>query len=189
MQPDVPRANVLRRLPGFDTVVRIAGRLSTPASGGSELLTLGSSSYEPWHLVAHLRDVAEWGGSKMPPPTLVRHVVPNGAPPHLAVGLNHLGTIGRSGTVLVVTPDELDERTLERLADARRRGGTVLAVGTAATNAADLTGVAQELALVTPTHFEVAQHVLPGAAVRKLPVQNAAAARAASRWRPFRLAR
>jgi hypothetical protein len=190
MRPDVPRANALRRLPGFDAVLRIATRLPAPVSGSTELLAIGSASYEPWHLVAHLHDVAQWGGSVLPPPVLVRHAVPAGAPPHLSVGLSRLATIGRSGTVLLVTPDDVDERTLERLADARRRGGTVLAVssGEAATSAADLTDVAQDLALVTPAHFDVAQHVLPAAAVRECGAPTAGL-RAASRWRPFRSGR
>ena len=191
MEPDVPRTRVLRRMPGFDVVVRIAARLATPGSGHSQLLAVGSASYEPWHLVAHMRDSGLWGGSVLPPPTLVRHKVPEGAPAHLAVDLNGLQTVDRSGTVLVVAPDDVDEGLLERLADARRRGGTVLAVGTSATghSLGDLTEVAQELAVVAAGDFELAQHVIPGAAGNGLTTKPSANRRGARLRSPFRLVR
>jgi len=191
MEPDLPRQSVLRRMPGFDVVRRIATRLAAPASGSAQLLAVGSASYEPWHLVAHMRDSGLWGGSLLPPPTLVRHAVPDGAPPHLAVDLDRLRAADHSATVLLVTPDDVDEQLLERLADARRRGSTVLAVGTNAAGPAtsDLNDVAHEVALVTPGHFEVAQHVIPGTAIGSLHTPKTAGRRDSSGWRPFRFAR
>jgi hypothetical protein len=117
--------------------------------------------------------------------------VPDGAPPHLAVDLDRLRAVDRSATVLIAAPDDVDEGLLERLADARRRGGTVLAVGVqaAGSSAADLADVAADLALVTAEHFEVAQHVIPGAAVSGLTRRASTRGRASNRWHPLRFAR
>ncbi|GGU53124.1 hypothetical protein GCM10010211_17210 [Streptomyces albospinus] len=108
---------------------RFAGSLRaavTPHGGG--LLLVGSATYEPWHLAAHLDDEAAWSGLPELSPTLVRHRVPGGAPAHLAVGLGRLAAAGRGATLLVVTPGQPGAGLLERVHDARRNGATVLAL-------------------------------------------------------------
>ncbi|MCG0285903.1 hypothetical protein [Streptomyces sp. PSAA01] len=110
---------------------RFAGSLRAsvgPREGG--LLLVGSESYEPWHLAAHLDDEAAWSGLPELSPTLVRHRVPHGAavPAHLAVGLGRLERAGRGETLLVVAPGDPGAGLLERVNDARRGGATVLAL-------------------------------------------------------------
>ena len=128
---DQTRAATLRRLlRGTPILERAAAfgsglrRTSTP--GG--LLLVGTPDDEPWHLAAHLSDDARRAGLPGLVPTLVRHRVPVGARPHLAVGLDRLSEVGRSSTLLVVAPDDPGEQLLERLADARRRGTTLFAL-------------------------------------------------------------
>ncbi|MFE6690849.1 hypothetical protein ACFVFQ_30805 [Streptomyces sp. NPDC057743] len=111
------------------TTRRFAGSLrSALAPHGGGLLLVGSAGYEPWHLAAHLDDEAAWSGLPELSPTLVRHRVPAGAPPHLAVGPGRLAAAGRGATLLVVTPERPDAGLLERVHDARRNGATVLAL-------------------------------------------------------------
>lgn len=108
---------------------RFAGSLRTsvaPNKGG--LLLVGTESYEPWHLAAHLDDEAAWSGQPELAPTLVRHHVPPSAPAHLSAGLGRIEAAGRRETVLVVTPGEPGPELLERVHDARRAGATVLAL-------------------------------------------------------------
>lgn len=68
--------------------------------------------------------------------------------------------------MLVVAPDDTGSDLLERLADARRRGGRVLALArTADANAtADLSEVSHNSAFVDSQHIDLAQHLLPVAA-------------------------
>ncbi|MCB5181083.1 hypothetical protein [Streptomyces antimicrobicus] len=98
-----------------------------PAAGGG-LLLVGTESYEPWHLAAHLVDEAAWSGQPQLAPTLVRHRVLPGEPPHLSVGLGRLATARRGHTVLVVAPERPGGGLLERVHDARRAGATVLSL-------------------------------------------------------------
>ncbi|OEU88142.1 hypothetical protein DB35_17220 [Streptomyces abyssalis] len=108
---------------------RFAGSLRTsvaPHRGG--LLLVGTESYEPWHLAAHLDDEAAWSGQPELSPTLVRHRVPPAAPAHLSAGLGRIEAAGRRETVLVVTPGDPGPELLERVNDARRAGATVLAL-------------------------------------------------------------
>ncbi|MFC9229838.1 hypothetical protein ACFTZI_12865 [Streptomyces decoyicus] len=108
---------------------RFAGTLrGAVAPHGGGLLLVGSAAYEPWHLAAHLDDEAAWSGLPELSPTLVRHRVPGGAPPHLAVGLGRLAAAGRGETLLVVAPEQPGAGLLERVHDARRNGATVLAL-------------------------------------------------------------
>lgn len=94
------------------------------------LLLVGSRGYEPWHLAAHLDDEAAWSGLAGLSPTLVRFRVPAEAPAHLAVGLRRLEAARRGETVFVVSPRAPEAALLERVADARRAGATVLAMDT-----------------------------------------------------------
>ncbi|MGP4001653.1 hypothetical protein [Streptomyces sp. 8N706] len=102
-------------------------RASVEPHGGG-LLLVGSEQYEPWHLAAHLDDEAAWSGLPELSPTLVRHRVRPGEPPHLAVGLGRIEAARRGETLLVVAPDTPGEALLERVHDARRAGATVLAL-------------------------------------------------------------
>lgn len=111
-------------------------RRGTRSSGG--LVLVGTPHYEPWHLTAHLDDEARLSGLPQLAPTLARWSVPDGAPPHLSVTLQRLEAAGRGETVLVVTPDDAPEGLLERAADARRRGATLLSVDGGDTGLADL---------------------------------------------------
>ncbi|MCZ4123170.1 hypothetical protein [Streptomyces sp. H39-S7] len=92
------------------------------------LLLVGTSGYEPWHLAAHLDDEAAWSGLTELSPTLVRFRIPAGAPAHLAVGLRRLEGARRGETVFVTSPQPPGAALLERVADARRAGATVLAM-------------------------------------------------------------
>ena len=92
------------------------------------LLLVGTPREEPWHLAAHLDDEARFSGRLELSPTLVRWAPPGDAPPHLRVGLDRLGSVGRGETLFVVAPEAAPERLLERVADARRIGATILSI-------------------------------------------------------------
>ena len=108
---------------------RFAGSLrrAVVPSGGN-LLLVGTEGYEPWHLAAHLVDEAAWSGQPELAPTLVRHRVLPGEPPHLSVGLGRLAAARRGHTLLVVAPERPGAGLLERVHDARRAGATVLSL-------------------------------------------------------------
>src|SRR5690606_28452179 len=91
-------------------------------------LLVGTETYEPWHLAAHLDDEATRCGLPELSPTLVRYRVPEQAPAHLAVSLDRLEAVRRGETVLVVAPGRTGAGLLERIEDARRGGATVLAL-------------------------------------------------------------
>jgi hypothetical protein len=97
-----------------------------PEPGG--LLLVGTPQEEPWHLAAHLDDEARLTGIAQLAPTLVRWSPPASAPPHLAVTMSRLEAASRSETVFVVAPDAPPEQLLERVADARRVGATILSI-------------------------------------------------------------
>ena len=61
-------------------------------------------------------------------PTLVRYAPPPGAPPHLAVGLDRLRAASRGETLFIVAPNNAPEQLLERVADAKRIGATILSI-------------------------------------------------------------
>jgi hypothetical protein len=162
---DVSRSSLraLLRRPGFDSVARLGGQLGYSARTSVGVLAVGSPGLEPWHLVAHLQNRADFGDTSVVVPTLVRWSVPAGAPAHLSVGLDRIAMAGRGETVMVVAPQALGSGLLERLADARRRGGTILAL--ACDHAlTELTEMAHETALVDSEDLESAQHVVPLAA-------------------------
>ncbi|OKK19342.1 hypothetical protein AMK16_14530 [Streptomyces sp. CB00455] len=112
-----------------DAARRFAGSLRRSlAPAGGNLLLVGTEQYEPWHLAAHLADEAAWSGLAELAPTLVRHRVLPGEPPHLSVGLGRLEAARRGHTLLVVAPDGPGEGLLQRVHDARRAGATVLSL-------------------------------------------------------------
>ncbi|MFF5702887.1 hypothetical protein ACFY7H_10335 [Streptomyces sp. NPDC012794] len=144
-----------------DEARRFAGSLrrSVAPCGGS-LLLVGTERYEPWHLAAHLVDEAAWSGQPELAPTLVRHHVRPGEPPHLSVGLSRLEAARRGHTLLVVAPERPGAGLLERVHDARRAGATVLSLdggdpdlGTLAHDALSVPPATSELDLDTVQHL------------------------------------
>jgi hypothetical protein len=143
----------------------VSMRRSTRTVGG--LLLLGTPAEEPWHLTAHLDDEARWSGIAELAPTLVRWAPPIDAPKHLAVDVQRLRAARRGETLLVVAPEAAPATMLERVADVRRAGATVLALDTGDD---DLQEVAHD-ALVVPRNsvpdqpsFDVVQHLVSVAA-------------------------
>lgn len=119
-------------------------RRSTQTPG--ELLLVGTPTEEPWHLAAHLDEEARYADLSGLSPTLVRWAPPPGAPAHLSVGLDRLVASGRGETVFIVAPDDPTEGLLERVADAKRAGATILALDV---GDEDLAGLAHD-ELVVP---------------------------------------
>lgn len=147
---------------------RFAGSLRAsagPHKGG--LLLVGTESYEPWHLAAHLDDEAAWSGLPELSPTLVRHRVPPSAPAHLSAGLGRIEAAGRRETVLVVTPEQPGAGLLERVQDARRAGATVLSLDDrAAGDLRELHGIAHDVltADAAEVDLDTVQHLVSAAA-------------------------
>ncbi|MBV9795003.1 MAG: hypothetical protein JO016_13820 [Actinobacteria bacterium] len=143
-------------------------RGSTARPGG--LLLVGTPAEEPWHLAAHLDDEARYSGIEELAPTLVRWTIPAGAPEHLRVGLERLEAAQRGETLFVVSPETAPVPLLERAADARRAGATLLALNQ---GDPELDGLAHETLTVppaaaagaaAPVSFTVAQHLVSAAA-------------------------
>jgi hypothetical protein len=147
---------------------RFAGALrSSVAAHGGGLLLVGSPTYEPWHLAAHLVDEAAWSGTPELAPTLVRHAARPDDPAHLAVGLGRLEAARRGETLLVVTPTEPGAPLLERVHDARRAGATVLALDAEATGGGELHAMAHDGLSVpgdTDLDLDTVQHLVSAAA-------------------------
>jgi hypothetical protein len=174
---DAARVTALRELlagtPLLDRAYGFAGALRGSVTRASAvpdgLLLVGTRGEDPWHLAAHLDDEAAWSGQPQLSPTLVRRVVPPGAPPHLSVPIQRLEQARRGETVFVVAPDSADGGLLERVHGARRAGATVLALELAAEGGdRDLRGLAHE-SLTVPTEddtltFDLVQHLVSSAA-------------------------
>ncbi|MGH3310184.1 MAG: hypothetical protein ACRDP3_06315, partial [Streptomyces sp.] len=152
---------------------RFAGSLRasvTSRRGG--LLLIGTASYEPWHLAAHLDDEAAWSGLPELSPTLVRHRVPPAAPAHLSTGLRRIESAGRGETLLMVAPDQPGAGLLERVRDARRAGATVLALDDdGAGDLSDLHGIAHDALTAQPAEVDLdtIQHLVSAAAGESFP--------------------
>ncbi|MFF0481860.1 hypothetical protein [Streptomyces sp. NPDC004435] len=144
---------------------RFAGALRAsvvPQRGG--LLLVGTETYEPWHLAAHLVDEAAWSGLPELAPTLVRHRARPGGPAHLAVGLDRLEAAGRGATLLVVAPERPGAGLLQRVHDARRAGATVLSLDG---GDAEVRGLAHEALAVEEAagvDLDTVQHLVSAAA-------------------------
>lgn len=174
---------------------RFAGSLRAsvgPHQGG--LLLVGTESYEPWHLAAHLDDEAAWSGLPELSPTLVRHRVPPSAPAHLSAGLGRIEAAGRRETVLVVTPEQPGADLLERVHDARRAGATVLALDDRdAGDMGELHGIAHDTlsADAAEVDLDTIQHLVSAATGESFPGSRGPSGApglpaAGTRRRPFR---
>ncbi|MGW7140341.1 hypothetical protein [Streptomyces xanthophaeus] len=154
---------------------RFAGSLRrSVVPAGGKLLLVGTEQYEPWHMAAHLVDEAAWSGLPELAPTLVRHRVRPGEPPHLSVGLGRLAAAGRGHTLLLVAPEQPGAGLLERVHDARRSGATVLSLDGGdpdlRTLAHDALSVADGVAELD---LDTVQHLVSAAAGENgLPVQR-----------------
>jgi hypothetical protein len=160
-------------------------RRSTRTPGG--LLLVGTPQEEPWHLAAHLDDESRYSGIAEISPTLVRWAPPKDAPAHLAIGLDRIEATRRGETVFVVAPEAAPEQLLERVADARRIGATVLSIDGGDHELDDLAHerlVVTSSGLVVPdddtraapvVDFEVVQHlvsVAAGEATRRMSMRE-----------------
>lgn len=144
-------------------------RTRTP--GG--LLVVGTPLDEPWHLAAHLDDEARYSGLDQLRPTLLRWAPPADAAAHLAVGLARLESSGPGETVFLVAPDRAPEALLERIADARRAGATLVSVDGGDPQLDDLVherftvgGSGPGAAGGTSDGLDLAQHLVSAAAGR-----------------------
>lgn len=167
MQP-IDLERTLRRLASggwLDGARSFAASLRTAGHEPGRLLLVGTPDDEPWHLAAHLDDAARWRGIPTLAPVLARWHVPEGAPPHLAVGIDAVHRAARGTTVLVATPTDADARLLERLDDARRGGATLFALHPGSGPLDELAH--QSLALpdtsLVVERFETASHVVTSA--------------------------
>jgi len=76
------------------------------------LLIVGTPSFEPWHMAAHLEDESRYAGVPELAPTLIRWAPPPDAPPHLRVGIDRIERAGRAETLLVVGSDDAPDTLL-----------------------------------------------------------------------------
>lgn len=128
---------------------------------------VGTPTYEPWHVTAHLDDEARLAGIPELTPTLVRWAPPAGAPPHLSVGLARLEAAQRGETLFVVADDSAPVPLLERVNDARRVGATILALDE---GDPELDALAHEaLAVPESLSFDAGQHLVSAAAGERDP--------------------
>jgi hypothetical protein len=124
------------------------GQSLRPVSDGSgQLFVVGTASYDPWHVTAHLDDEARLRGLQSLRPILLRFRPPAAAPPHLQHSIAELSDAGRGHTLLVTAPDAMNDEILQRLSDARRRGASLFAIATGDSH--DLTSLAHD-SVTTP---------------------------------------
>jgi len=138
-----------------------------PRSPGG-LLLVGTPEEEPWHLAAHLDTEAGLANLPQLAPTLIRHRVPDGAPPHLAVPLARLEEARKGEAVFIVAPDDPGVPLLERVDDARRRGAAILTLAENEETSGELLTLSHD-ALLLPENgivpgFDAAQHLLASTA-------------------------
>ena len=132
------------------------------------LLLVGTPEEEPWHLAAHLDTEAGLANLPQLAPTLIRHQIPDGAPPHLAVPLARLERARKGEAVFVVAPDDPGVPLLERVDDARRRGAAILTLAEDEQTSNELLTLSHD-ALLLPENgivpgFDAAQHLLASTA-------------------------
>jgi hypothetical protein len=148
----------------LDRTTHFGGALRRSARTPHGLLIVGTATYEPWHMTAHLADESRLAGLPELEPTLVRWAPPPRAPRHLSIGLDRLRAAGRSETLLVVSAEEAPAELLERVQDVRRLGATVFALDR---GDPELDGLAHESLAVpevtAPVTFDAAQHLVSAA--------------------------
>jgi hypothetical protein len=129
---DMAQVSVLRGLllgsEWLDRTDDFAGAMRSATRRADGLLLFGTPDNEPWHLAAHLSDEAEHSGATDLRPTLVRWSPPLNAPPHLSITLERLREMRRGDPLLVVADEPVGDTMLERVNDARHRGGRVFAL-------------------------------------------------------------
>jgi hypothetical protein len=180
--------DVLAPSGSLERIREFAGSLRQSTRREGELLVVGTPGFEPWHFTAHMADEARWARLPELEPTLVRWSVPPSAPSHLSVPLERLEAARRGETLMVVTIEQAPHPLLERVADARKVGATILTMDSGDPDLADLahdalvlpqgveagnagrdieqddieeTSAGIESPLVT---FELGQHIVPVAA-------------------------
>ena len=125
------------------------------------LLIVGTPTFEPWHMAAHLEDESRYAGVPELAPTLIRWAPPSDAPPHLRVGIDRIERAGRAETLLLVGSDAAPENLLERVADARKAGAGIFALDRGDD---ELDSLAHESLAVRPAldpvSFDGAQHLV-----------------------------
>jgi hypothetical protein len=135
----------------------LRGRSRTP----SGLLVVGTPDFEPWHMAAHLEDESRFAGLPELAPTLVRWAPPRDAPAHLRVGIDRIAKAGHAETLLVVGSDAAPDALLERVADAKKAGASILALDR---GDEELDSLAHECLavrpVIDPVSFDGAQHLV-----------------------------
>jgi hypothetical protein len=135
----------------------LRGRSRTPHG----LLVVGTPTFEPWHMAAHLEDESRLAGLPELAPTLVRWAPPADAPRHLRVGIDRIARAARSETLLVVGSDAAPEALLERVAAARKAGASIFALDRGDD---ELDSLAHECLpvrpVLDPVSFDGAQHLV-----------------------------
>ncbi len=138
--------DVLTPSGSLDRIRDFAGSLRQSTRRHGDLLVVGTPGFEPWHFTAHMADEARWARLPELEPTLVRWSVPPSAPSHLSVPFERLEAATRGETLMVVTTEQAPHPLLERVADARKVGATILTMDA---GDPDLAGLAHD-ALVLP---------------------------------------
>lgn len=161
---------------------RFASSLRSAGHEPGRLLVCGTPEEEPWHLAAHLDDTARYRGVSSLRPLLARWHVPEGAPPHLSVGIDAVHRARRGTTVLVAAPEDAGDDLLERLGDARRGGATLFALHAGSESLESV--VHESLLLPDLDRLPVSQGLETASHVVTLP--DLPAARRPLLWRPGR---
>jgi hypothetical protein len=148
----------------LDRTSAFARALRRSARTPNGLLVFGPPQEEPWHITAHLMDESRLAGIPALAPTLVRWSPEPGAPAHLSVGLDRLGSATTAETLLVVSAGPAPAALLERVHDVRRSGATVFTLDQ---DDPDLDQLAHESLQVSPGtapfSFDAAQHLVSSA--------------------------